>query len=926
MGFFTDQQPTQPTTGYDSEAGGKPGFFENIGQGLTDSVKAAGMMLGLYKPATKDEATTLRRRFLADASSLAAGIGVGAAAESGGASLGLPVLARMILSGALSGAAGGGVFEKVAGGDVGKGALSGGLFGAALGGLGGLGAQGREAAVAAGEELRATTRQAAQQNADQAIQRVIQRQAPVQAPEISESLKMARRVVNIERPPDITPWEAVGGTLPTQAAPFPSATGDLGETVGSAAAPPRAAYVLANAGGKSKTTQAAISSAIKEFRLARLPKGRLSPQRIDPLADLSAVNPANEITSVNAGVKGVLTNMPEDESRFSRVWNDITKIYRRGIQISGSAISKMGASGARLAAGIDDVTARTERLASADMQAMRAAYRGLTKAQRLEVTGVLNGDTIASSPEVDSAASQVRVLLDKIANEGQDVGLREISARTGKIRPFAYMDNYWPYTYDQKVLQKVLKEGSPEEADAIQRVLALKTGAYTPDQARILLRRFALTPPEFRYNNLQFARDLALPNFERDPFRVLPHYFMRAWKRIETAREFGPTDKYAASLLSDIMSDGHDWEMARDVYRAFADKLPIGFQDLIRATRSFNTISLLSTSGLVQFAQHANTIAYTGFKNYIRGLGAYFTKEGRQYAARTGAYLQELLGEMTPEEVPPGIPFVNFKALKNVITGPNRSANWLQYIGLTPLDKANRAIAALAGRFHADEVASKYADAIASGSRGAIARQARELIRLRLNPDEVAATGTLTPEQRLIASQSTSHITQFRGGVLDMPAWARTTAMGRLAYLFKTFSVQQFRFSAMLLDEAKRGNVGPMLKFLAASGTLTPAVGMAVRAARGRPAPDNPAWAYLEASLNAGSVGIAYDALRAAAEGPEWILGLVAGPTASQLAALTSESYQAATGKPIPLMRDTLRHTPLIGPHLANWLLPTKAQ
>jgi hypothetical protein len=361
--------------------------------------------------------------------------------------------------------------------------------------------------------------------------------------------------------------------------------------------------------------------------------------------------------------------------------------------------------------------------------------------------------------------------------------------------------------------------------------------------------------------------------------------------------------------------------MSRDVYRAFSDKLPLEFGALVRATRDFNTVSLLSTAGIAQLAQHANTIAYTGFKNYMRGLGLYFTREGRQYAARTGAYMQELLGEMLPEEVPPGI--LNVRALKNVVTGPSRAANWLQFIGLTPLDKANRAIASLAGRFHADEVARKFVSAVESGDATALARQGRELTRLRLNPDEVLASrGVLSGEQHLVASQSVSHLTQFRGSVLDMPAWRNTLSMGKMAYLFKTFSVQQFRFTATLLSEAKQGNVGPLMRYLAATSTLTPAVGMAVQAARGRKSSNNASWAYVEAALNAGAVGIAADGLRAAAGGPEWVLGFVGGPTAGQLANLVSESAQAIQGNPKTLIRDALRHAPMVGPHLANWLIP----
>jgi hypothetical protein len=155
-----------------------------------------------------------------------------------------------------------------------------------------------------------------------------------------------------------------------------------------------------------------------------------------------------------------------------------------------------------------------------------------------------------------------------------------------------------------------------------------------------------------------------------------------------------------------------------------------------------------------------------------------------------------------------------------------------------------------------------------------------------------------------------------------MPAWARTTVPGQFAYLFKTFTVQQFRFTNTLMQEARKGNFAPALRFLSAASTLTPSVGMAIRQLRNRDVPENPYWNVLEASLNAGAIGVGYEAIRAAAEGPEFMLGFVMGPTASQLAALTHETWQAGSGNPTPLFRDVLRHTPLVGPQLSNWILP----
>ena len=744
-----------------------------------------------------------------------------------------------------------------------------------------------------------------------------------------------RRSFNVEPQPRVRVdiGDVVGGGSTTEfrrTAP----TIDFGATMVGPAGPPTAVRILAQAGGKSRKTKEAVSAALTEFRQhvrdvqGRAPRGaRFRVRRPQPgrkvgvegyQSEVAALNPASEMESVNAGLRGMLRKLPEGEA-FGRVWGDIQTIYRRGVRLAGTAVRKMGPVGQRMAADMDDVINRSQRVASEDALAIKRITHKMSTSDAVHLGDVLNGDAVPRTAELADAAMRLRALLDRIAESASRVGLREMSWRTGKVRPFTYMENYFPHTFDPKVVRKYLEKGSAEQQRAVQKILSMNL-AKTPDEALDMLKRFLLTPPEFRYGHLQFARDLALPDFERDIRKVLPGYVVRAHKRIETARTFGPSDQIAAKMIRELGDQGQDWEIARDIYMAFADRMPRDMQDLINATRTFNIVSLLSTAGIVQLAQHGNTIAYLGFKNYMRGLGSYLTKEGREWAPKTGAYLQELIGELSPEDVAGGL--LNPQNLIKTVTGPHRAANWLQFIGLTPLDKANRMIAALAGRSHADQVAMKFVRASAAGNAKEVAKHSRELIRLQLTPEEVlAAGGNLTDDMHLRAGQAASHITQFRGSVLDMPAWARTTVPGQFAYLFKTFAVQQFRFIRTLLDEARQGNPGPALKYLAATGTLTPMVGHAVRTARGRQQPDDPMWSYVEAALNAGAIGIAYDGLRAAASGPEFVLGFFTGPTAAQLAHLTSEVVRAGD-RPEALMRDVLRHTPMVGPHLAEWLVP----
>jgi hypothetical protein len=391
-----------------------------------------------------------------------------------------------------------------------------------------------------------------------------------------------------------------------------------------------------------------------------------------------------------------------------------------------------------------------------------------------------------------------------------------------------------------------------------------------------------------------------LPGWERDPIKVLPNYFRRAWHRIETAREFGGRDEGAKFLITQIAEMGGDSDLAAKVWRSFTDTTPRNFNALVQATRTFNIVTLLSTAGIAQLAQAGNTIAYVGLKNYLHGLGALFTKAGRAWSDRTGAYVMETVQDLIPT------------------SEQGMASKWLRWIGLTPLDEANRATAALAGRLHAAEIAEGF---FRSGGKND--KLSRGLVRIGIDPaDVMKQNGILSPQQRSFAAMKVSDITQFRGSILDLPI-ARDSAAGQFLYLFKSFSLQQAKFvHGYLLPELKRGNPGPVLRFAASMGTLGAGVGETVRILRGRKQEDDPRMEYLKAVLLAGAFGAGGDILVATANGPDAIARFLVGPNVSQLTDLLSESYDAAHGDYRGLMRDAIRHAPIGGPALANWFVP----
>ena len=1009
--------------------GGDGGILESIKTDTIKSLRAAGMMVGLYKPETSEEAKELRRRFAADAAMLAASSITGGVA--GAALKGARPVARAILGGALSFGAGGAAQAAVEGENVPIAAGTGAVLGAGFAGLGaGLGGV-RSAIKAAGAATAAekaalatakptarvlTPRQAAVAKRTEAL---AQREAatelryagtatPYRQTEAAAEAEIRNaRLQAVYETPVRTPIEGAPapadpfgqrlpaalvdpfepGTVPG-VAPFESMyRGPASQAAGttrpigarlraveeSGVTVPRVGQAR-DARGRFTAKQAAESVATKttglesattlnaegqmlareaselgnEGRvLARLPRdqrgyrgprmGARGKRSVEAgvseafdageaeVVDLATANSIARRTLMKLGggidrsiTKGTGKEL-DVEGWMLRVYNDVADLSRRALMPAGSALARMGQYGAELGARMSGTLDRAMRLASQDIEAIRGLAK-LSLVERRNVGHVLHGSDVPMNDKTAEIARSIRERLDLVGVSAKDVQLNIYSPRTGQTRPFALRENYYPLEYSPKTIRKYMQPG-PEREEALKRIMQSEQGISRSEAEAVLYRYLHPHLSEFRYGHLQMARDLALPGWEEDPLKVLPQYFMRGWKRIETAREFGPQDQLMKGLVDNMEKQGYDGHFGLRVYRAFADKEPLQLHDLAGATRTLNMLSLLSTTGLVQFGQHANIVALTGWKNYIQGMAQWLKKDRvtQEWAANTGAYMQELMQDLVP------------------FGQGGVGSWWASTIGLTPLDKANRIVAALAGRFHADDIAAKYVKETVPKT---LAKYERQLVGMGLTPAEVkAAGGVLTAEQRSLAAQQISLATQFRGSVLDMPI-EKHSWYGQFLYLFKNFAVQQSRFVAGLSNEAfKHGNWEPMIKYLSATGTLTGATGAAVQAAKygwsvgdaevpgllpSDMGPESEGLQrYLEGTLMAGAVGIAQDGLRGMFNGPEMLRSFLLGPTANDAMGLLGKDIpELVRGNPRQIMHDTIKHTPLFGRRLAEHLVP----
>lgn len=978
-------------------------FLDAIKQDTEKSLRAAGMMVGLYKPSTDDERAELQQRFAADAALLGVTALTGGAA--GVALKGVRPIARAILGGALSGGAGSGAFAAVEGEPIAPAVGFGAVLGAVPGAIGG----GMKAAAKAGATKAATTLSELDKLRTVGPRVLAQDRTPPASQKGLDPFSLPLRTVDEERmidpfsiphtPEDVLEElrmnDAVRGVLsdtPTGVSlPVrPTDSPALAKEGKRTALEAFQEFVAAQQAGKPNLK--ILQTARKEARIGGVTRERIVSQGYTPalkvgdevrtgtshseiwlkgmeelserkdvvsgfvregkfLTESEALNTvraqgrggrsklgpitrrgrpvvddaavflngppeAANMAIANSAVRRTLMKLPHGEDVL-KLYNDGANLIRRTVVSAGSALSKMGPAGAELGTRMSTALDRAAMAAGQDVVKLNAVLKPLSQKERFNVSHVLNGDELPLNSRVAEAAQTAREVLDNMAERAKQSGLQVIDPLTGKVRPFEARANYFPLEYSEKTIKKYMAPG-PEREEAL-RLIIQSQQAMSREEAEAVLNRY-LRPHinEFRFGHLQVARHLALPGWEADPLKVLPQYLLKGHKRVETALAFGADDALAYRLFEQIGKTGYDDKFALDVYQAFTDRNPPKLRELAKATRTLNILSLLSTAGIVQLSQHTNTIALTGYKNYLQGLATFLSrsKPSREFAGRTGAYMQEMIQDLVP--------------LSGVDDWWDKMARgWLQGIGLTPLDKANRIVAAFAGMFHADDIALKYA----KEQTPALARQ---LTRIGISPDDVLKQqGVLTAQQRLTGAQQASLLTQFRGSVLDLPIAKHSTA-GQFVYLFKTFAFQQARFVASLMEEGtKHGNWAPMTRYLSATGLLTYPVGQTLMAVKYgtdeipglQPLENKPdregLLGALELTAQAGSLGIAYDALRGMFHGPQWLTSLLIGPTATDTIALLGRDVpEALRGNPQQALHDAIKHIPLLGRRVADHLVP----
>lgn len=519
----------------------------------------------------------------------------------------------------------------------------------------------------------------------------------------------------------------------------------------------------------------------------------------------------------------------------------------------------------------------------------------LTRDQRFEVADLLEGRKKSSSdPRVAQVATVFRGITDELAGVATGLGV-EIRTKQGK-RPFAALEDYMPHVLrpadalrsgpvrrdiiENIVRQKIKPDAAAAGAFVDDWVDYLESGkrqdsildymvksGQAADKAEALANLQKYRSHIERHGSIEYAREVNLPFYDPDPVRVIPFAAASGAKRLAQIGTFGQEHQRINSELLKISNAGGN----SDFVRKGVDKIlgvvqegntpEVRISRLIRGIESFK----LGLSAIPNSTQGVfNSMLAADMPSVALGLKDAVTKRGRRLAIESGAAIEPVLAEAQKE------------------LGSGRAVDrFLKMTGFSATEQFNRATAANVGT----RWANKNFDTLKADPQNKAARA--NLAELGLDVDHALKAGALDHEDKLMAAKKFSDMTQFRTRPEDLPNFA-STPLGKVAFQFKSFAFNQARFLAkQTVGEIKEGRIGPGVRALLIAGTIFPAGGELIRAARngitGRDQDfDSAIERYFADLAQAGTLGIFSDVIQSAQS--KRLLETIAGPGAADLA------------------------------------------
>jgi soluble lytic murein transglycosylase-like protein len=579
-------------------------------------------------------------------------------------------------------------------------------------------------------------------------------------------------------------------------------------------------------------------------------------------------------------------------------------VVRRVFDRSRNVIASMGDAGAELADRIHAWREGAETDAAAFIQRM-PTVKALGGSDFGNMVDVLEGNARPNSPRIARAAAEAKGVLDDVFSRAQNARV-DVAERIG---------SYFPHTYTDDIISRITD--TRKRADLIRHLMETNQAA-TPEEANTVLQRFVTASRDRRQGSLEMERLANLPGYEKTK-EALYNHILSATRRINEVAQFGRDDAIADRLLTRIGAEGYELPVARDLFQTIVGAKSYGdlAQKVSGAARAYNAVTRLGLAAIGNATQSVNTVSVGGVLRTLQNTPkAVWSQAEKDFAQRAGVTLDAVIKEIREGG------------------GWSDKIPGLAMAGFNEVEVFNRRLAALVGRDFAASMARRAAGTATGLERiGSTSGARRALEKMGLDAEAIVKRGgELSPQEEIRAARSMVERSQFKVDPQDLPGWA-SHPLGKLLMQFKTFSYNQTAFvKRELIDEARKGNVLPLVRFAILAPLAQAAATETRNALQGRPPEEDPGMRALQYAL--GPLGIAGDVARTVfginskyvpiERRTAQLTGSLLGPTVGAATEALGAGLNATEGNLTPAARFGLRQAPYAGPWLANTLTPYK--
>ncbi len=495
---------------------------------------------------------------------------------------------------------------------------------------------------------------------------------------------------------------------------------------------------------------------------------------------------------------------------------------------------------------------------------------------------------------------------------------------SGWLRKYALDPQTKSIIINEKIARKVMEasKGKIKSVDEAMRIL-----------------RFQKMRPGMRSGHLELARsDIhGIPKdfLETDVRKILESYIPEYRKRTSWVKQFGAQGKYGEqldSLLREASANGKDVNSMR----AIVENVTGLQQAAIEKTGSFSP-GVQTMSSKIRALMAGTKLSFLTSVTNVSDVSKAFGITGRVIPTMR-AMFNGFLGPRVPAAMDMNIKGLAEDLGDGYIEQGAKLA--LRVGGFERTEAGVRGTVHNASVADASIIVKRLNKILGSGKRlseikdpSTIKRvldenifgvSYRRLLKYMDNPDEAIARGHLTPQEKDLIGTRMVYETQPISPQ-DVPYYANNP-LGRIPYQFKTFSIKTAAYlNKHIVQEAKAGNVRPLVAFFAASQVFGEASADFRAFLIGKKRTEKIGARMMENMLQVGGLGLVTDVLSSIMYGNyggglyQWLVGPAIKESVDTLNLLRENTPQDAAEK---FGKRMVRNVPVIGPFVKEGFGP----